>query len=142
MHTCIHVHLASYISPLASPHSRLPFFNCPQIDQDNNGFISVSELDEALKAVGLDLPGYEVRQLMQRYDTDKKGSPGQLDMAEFQALYANEKGKRDIGHTFKKAVTTRKGVVAQGGTSYASSEGTTHTVKEGEEKAFADWIKG
>ncbi|KAL8574355.1 hypothetical protein ACOMHN_057347 [Nucella lapillus] len=108
------------------------------IDEDNNGFISVKELDSALELVGLKLPGYQVREIVSKYDT--KDCDGRLDMDEFRALYANEKSKRDIGHTFKKAVTTRQGVATMGGTSYASSEGTTHTVKAGEQKAFAEWI--
>lgn len=109
-----------------------------QIDDDNNGYITVKELDTALKAVGLNLPGYEVRELVGKYDT--KDADGRLDMEEFQKLYINEKSKRDIGHTFKKVVTTRQGVATIGGTSYASSEGTTHTVKAGEQKAFTEWI--
>lgn len=61
-------------------------------------------------------------------------------MKEFKELYMHEKSKRDVGVTFKKVVTTRQGVNTIGGTSYASSEGTTHTVKQGEQAAFAEWI--
>lgn len=92
----------------------------------------------ALTAVGMKLPGYEVRQLISKYDNAH--ADGRLSIDEFQQLYINEKSMRDIGHTFKKAVTTRHGVDMIGGTSYASSEGTTHQVKAGEQKAFAEWI--
>ncbi|XP_076472201.1 plastin-3-like isoform X1 [Babylonia areolata] len=85
----------------------------------------------------MDLPQYEIRELIKKYD---KGKDGTLDMVEFKALYAHEKSKRDAGVTFKKAVSPRQGVETLGGTSYASSEGTTHTVKDGEQKAFAEWI--
>lgn len=108
------------------------------IDEDNNGYIDVKELDVALTAVGLKLPGYEVRELISKYDTVH--ADGRLSIEEFQQLYVSEKSKRDIGHTFKKAVTTRQGVDMIGGTSYASSEGTTHQVRAGEQKAFAEWI--
>jgi len=108
------------------------------IDEDNNGFIDVKELDTALSAVGLKLPGYEVRELVSKYDTEN--ADGKLSISEFQQLYINEKSKRDIGHTFKKAVTTKQGVDMLGGTSYASVEGTTHQVKAGEQKAFAEWV--
>ncbi|KAL8618904.1 hypothetical protein ACOMHN_020323 [Nucella lapillus] len=107
------------------------------IDDDNNGSIDVKELGTALKAVGLDLPSYEIRDLITKHDTS---SDGRLDIGEFKSLYISEKLKRDAGVTFKKAVSTRQGVATMGGTSYASSEGTTHTVKEGEQKAFAEWI--
>jgi Ca2+-binding EF-hand superfamily protein len=71
-----------------------------QIDEDNNGFIDVKELDTALSAVGLKLPGYEVRELIAKYDT--QNADGKLSIDEFQQLYINEKSKRDVGHTFKK----------------------------------------
>lgn len=108
------------------------------IDEDNNGFITLQELDTALRCVNIKLPGYEIRELIGKYD--KNHQDGKLDMEEFTQLYIQEKTKRDIGTTFKKVVSTRQGVNTIGGTSYASSEGTTHTVKQGEQVAFSDWI--
>lgn len=55
-------------------------------------------------------------------------------------MYADLKEERDIGITFKKQVQTRKDVETMGGSSQASVEGTTHTVRKEEQKAFADWI--
>ena len=52
----------------------------------------------------------------------------------------DEKSKRDIGVTFKKTVKTRQGVDMIGGTSNASVEGTTHTVRIAETTAFSNWI--
>ena len=52
----------------------------------------------------------------------------------------DEKAKRDIGVSFKKNVHTRTDVNTLGGTSNASVEGTTHTVKNAETSAFSQWI--
>ncbi|KAK7481850.1 hypothetical protein BaRGS_00026876 [Batillaria attramentaria] len=109
-----------------------------KIDDDNSGFISVKELDVALKTVGLNLPGYQIRELVAKYDSGAKD--GKLDMKEFEQLYIQEKYARDMGTHYKKNVTTRTGLNTLGGTSYASSEGTTHSVKQGEQIAFAEWI--
>ncbi|KAH9494756.1 phospholipid scramblase 1, partial [Bulinus truncatus] len=107
------------------------------LDEDGNGKISLSELGNALELVGIKMAGYEIRQLMANLDTSGDGN---IDMEEFKQLYTSEKSKRDIGVTFKKAVQPKKGVNTLGGTSQASVEGTTHTVREAETVAFSQWI--
>nr|KAG5695685.1 hypothetical protein BaRGS_022362 [Batillaria attramentaria] len=64
-----------------------------RIDDDNSGFISVKELDVALKTVGLNLPGYQIRELVAKYDSGAKD--GKLDMKEFEQLYIQEKHLKD-----------------------------------------------
>ncbi|BFZ15593.1 hypothetical protein BsWGS_18631 [Bradybaena similaris] len=107
------------------------------IDEDGNGCISLQELGFALKTVGIDMPGYQLRQLIAQYDVNKDET---IDMEEFKKLYTSEKCKRDIGVTFKKVVQARKDVNTLGGTSLASVEGTTHTVRKAETVAFSQWI--
>ncbi|CAL1545073.1 unnamed protein product [Lymnaea stagnalis] len=106
-------------------------------DLDSNGKISIQELGAALETVGIKVAGYELRQIMAQVDSN---SDGTIDLEEFKRIYTSEKSKRDIGVTFKKAVQTRQGVNTIGGTSQASVEGTTHTVKDSERVAFANWI--
>ncbi|KAK0054676.1 plastin-1 [Biomphalaria pfeifferi] len=107
------------------------------LDDDGNGKISLTELGNALETVGIKLAGYELRQVMAKFDTSGDGC---IDMDEFKQLYTSEKSKRDIGVTFSKAVKAREGVNTLGGTSQASVEGTTHTVREAETVAFSQWI--
>ncbi|XP_005098203.2 plastin-1 [Aplysia californica] len=107
------------------------------VDDDGNGRISLAELGFALETVGIKVPGWELRQIMATFDTSGDGS---MDMNEFKALYMSEKAKRDIGVSFKKVVQTRKDVNTLGGTSHASVEGTTHTVKKAETAAFSQWV--
>ncbi|CAD5120679.1 DgyrCDS9242 [Dimorphilus gyrociliatus] len=108
------------------------------IDLDGSGHITVMELGDALKVCGFTLPGHEIRDLIQRYDTNIKD--GKIDFMEFQQLYGDVKAKYDIGHTYKKNVAKATNVVTHGGTSMASSVGTTHTVKIEEQMAFSKWI--
>lgn len=108
------------------------------IDRDGSGFISISELGDALSVVGIKLPAYEIRQIIQQFDN--KINDGQLDFEEFKMMYATLKNERDIGHKFKKLVVAREGLDNYGGMSATSTEGTTHTVRKEEEVAFANWI--
>jgi hypothetical protein len=55
-------------------------------------------------------------------------------------LYAKLRREKDFGHKYKKQVAARQGIETHGGTSQASVEGTTHTVKKAETTAFASWI--
>lgn len=63
----------------------------------------------------------------------------QLNLQQFKQLCINLKSQ-DISNTFKKAVSKRQDVETLGGTSVASAEGTTHSVRHEEQIAFTDWI--
>jgi plastin-3 len=108
------------------------------LDKDGNGFISISELQDALKVCGFDLPSYQIRDLVREYDSKIKDD--KLDFEEFKELYAQIKSERDLGHGFKKMVSKRQNVDTLGGMTAASSEGTTHTVRKEEQVAFSNWI--
>ena len=54
------------------------------MDMDGNGYISFSELKEALDIVGIKLPGHEVRELIRKHDTIVHD--GRLDMEEFKQV--------------------------------------------------------
>lgn len=108
------------------------------MDTNGSGFIEASELQDALELVGIKLPGYEIRDLIKQNDTKIKD--GKLDIDEFKSLYAKLKREKDFGIKYKKQVVTRKDIETHGGTSQASVEGTTHSVKKAETTAFSDWI--
>ncbi|KAK3102906.1 hypothetical protein FSP39_014845 [Pinctada imbricata] len=107
------------------------------IDVDSNGYIEADELQEALQLAGCKIAAYQARVIMQQYDTKHKD--GKLEFDEFRAIYSDLQNK-EVARTFKKAVTARKGVEVHGGTSEASVEGTTHTVRDEESKSFTEWI--
>ena len=108
------------------------------MDTDASGFIEASELQDALDLCGIKLPGYEIRDIIKQNDTKIKD--GKIDIDEFKTLYAKLRREKDFGHKYKKQVAARQGIETHGGTSQASVEGTTHTVKKAETTAFASWI--
>lgn len=55
-------------------------------------------------------------------------------------MYAQLEEVRNLGRKFKKQVKESVGVKHIAGTHEASSEGTTHSVKDHEVNGFADWI--
>ena len=95
-----------------------------QIDINGDGSIQLGELQLALKTVGLDLPGYEVRlphhqsttkkliakddafevrELIERFR--KTSTAQELSFWEFSQLYAELREKKDFGHKFKKSIS-------------------------------------
>ena len=60
-------------------------------------------------------------------------------MDEYEKICEDLKS-REVSTTFKRSVTKRENVETISGTSEASNEGTTHSVRHEEQAAFSDWI--
>ncbi|XP_038053356.1 plastin-2-like [Patiria miniata] len=110
--------------------------NFSDFDVDGNGYVTSKELGDVFRAVGIDLPGHEIRELIKKVDKD---NDKRLDLAEFFSLYCDIKNK-DVAKTFRKAISKKEGISALAGTSDTSAEGTTHSVAEAEKVAFANFI--
>uniref|UniRef100_A0A7N6BLA1 Plastin-3 n=1 Tax=Anabas testudineus TaxID=64144 RepID=A0A7N6BLA1_ANATE len=106
-----------------------------RIDLDNNGYICDYELHELLKEAGHPLPGYMVREIIQKLDRDKDN---RISFTEF--LIVQELRGSEVAKTFRKAINRKEGILAIGGTSELSSEGTQHSYSEEERFAFVNWI--
>jgi len=52
-----------------------------QIDDDNSGFIDLQELNKALQLVGIRIPGYELRDLVEAADRERDDK---IDLEEFK----------------------------------------------------------
>ena len=105
-------------------------------DADKNGHITASEIGQLMKALGEEVPGYQIRNMIKEVDLDENGM---VEFEEFKKMYIKVKsGKTKFGlaETSEKA----KKIVKTGGTSEASAEGTTHSYGEEEKQAFSDWI--
>lgn len=114
--------------------------NFKQIDKNGDGYIDLKELRDALEACGFKIPGYKVREMENQFkEFNKAQLPGKLTFEEFQKLCGDLKAN-EVGNTFKLAVTKRENLQHLGGTSDASNEGTTHSVRVEEQLAFSDWI--
>uniref|UniRef100_A0A665T7W1 Plastin-3 n=1 Tax=Echeneis naucrates TaxID=173247 RepID=A0A665T7W1_ECHNA len=103
---------------------------------DGNGYICASELGDLFREVGSPLPGYQIREILQKLDRDKDS---QISLEEFTAIFQEMKDDR-IAQGFRKALNKKEGIVAIGGTSEISSEGTQHSISEQERFAFANYI--
>jgi len=55
-------------------------------------------------------------------------------------MFAKLEDVRNLGRQFKKQVKEKQGIKHIAGTNVASSEGTTHSVRDDELNGFADWI--
>lgn len=112
------------------------------LDQDGNGFLDLSELKAALDIVGFKIPQWQIRQMIDEMERQKKiakSNSGQMSFQDFQKLCADLKAK-DVAQTFKQQISKRENLQTLGGMSEASSEGTTHSVRHEEQVAFSDWI--
>ncbi|XP_077448291.1 plastin-3 [Stigmatopora argus] len=107
-----------------------------KIDLDNDGYICYAELNELLKESGHPLPGYKVREIINKLDRD---SDNKISFNEYLAIVNELKGS-EVAKTFRKVINRKEGILAIGGTSELSSEGTQHSFSEEERFAFAKWI--
>ncbi|XP_075692091.1 plastin-3 isoform X2 [Rhinoderma darwinii] len=111
-----------------------------KVDLDSSGCISDYELHDLFKEANLPLPGYKVREIIQKLMNEgDKNKDGKICFEEFVFLVQELKSS-DIAKTFRKAINRKEGICAIGGTSELSSEGTQHSYSEEEKYAFVNWI--
>ncbi|KAM8953930.1 plastin-3 isoform 2-T2 [Pelodytes ibericus] len=111
-----------------------------KVDLDCSGCISDFELHDLFKEANLPLPGYKVREIIQKLMNEgDKNKDGKICFEEFVFLVQELKSS-DIAKSFRKAINRKEGICAIGGTSELSSEGTQHSYSEEEQYAFVNWI--
>jgi len=116
------------------------------LDCQESGYINLTELKEALDLAGFKVPGWRVRDMIERVQRETSTARpaavvGQrkLSYNEFEHLCCELKSK-EVSQSFKQAVTKKDNITTHGGMSQASAEGTTHSVRMEEQLAFSDWI--
>jgi len=110
------------------------------LDKDESGFIDLGELKEALDLAGFKVPGWRVRDMMDKLDREQQVvGQRKLSYGEFEHLCCELKSK-EVSQSFKRVVSRRDNLQTHGGMSEASAEGTTHSVRIEEQLAFSDWI--
>lgn len=107
-----------------------------KVDVNGDGSICAAELGELFREVGFALPQYKVREILKKLDRDKDSK---ISFDEFTAIFLELKDDH-VAQSFKKALNKKEGIVAIGGTSEISSEGTQHSISEQERIAFANYI--
>uniref|UniRef100_A0A8C6MJN4 Plastin-3 n=1 Tax=Nothobranchius furzeri TaxID=105023 RepID=A0A8C6MJN4_NOTFU len=84
---------------------------------------------------GHPLPGFKVRDTLQKLD---RNHDDKISFDEF--LLIKELKGSQVAKTFRKVINRKEGILAIGGTSELSSEGTQHSYSEEERYAFVNWI--
>ncbi|CAJ0928576.1 unnamed protein product, partial [Mesorhabditis belari] len=103
------------------------------VQTGGGGHLEKHDVQEALKVLGIDLPGYEMRDLLTRF-----GNASEVSIADFTTLF-NELEQRKSAEV--KRWKQRIGSV-QGTYQIPSEkqENTVHTIRVEEEVAFSNWI--
>ncbi|XP_057204809.1 plastin-3 isoform X1 [Triplophysa rosa] len=111
-----------------------------KVDLNGNGFICDYELHDLFKEANLPLPGYKVREIIQKLmEEGDKDKDNKISFDEFVSIFQELKSS-DIAKSFRKAINRKEGILAIGGTSEQSSAGTQHSFSEEERFAFMNWI--
>lgn len=107
-----------------------------QLELNVDGYINLNEpcLKNALKEVGLEKPGYQVRQLIDDIHKKKTCQTGKMNYQEFEKLCVELKTK--ASNDYRGTVNARQDLTAFVG----ASEDIKHSVRLEEQLAFSDWI--
>lgn len=68
---------------ISFPLTSFDIVPCASADVDGSGYICTSELGNLFREVGTPLPGYQIRELLQKLDRDQDS---QISFAEFTAV--------------------------------------------------------
>ncbi|TRY88676.1 hypothetical protein DNTS_020809 [Danionella cerebrum] len=110
-----------------------------KIDIDNSGYVSDFELQELFREARFHLPGYKVREIVEKFMAGDTNKDEKISFEEFVAIYQELRSK-EVRETFRKCISRRDGIRSFGGTSGISSEGTQHSYSDEEKVAFVNWI--
>ncbi|VDN20723.1 unnamed protein product, partial [Gongylonema pulchrum] len=105
-------------------------------DENGHGSIPVADVQEALRVTGIDIPGFQFRDLMKRF-----GCGTHLTFSEFQDLFTELRAERDQEvKRWKEQIGSVTGAYTVKGLSEQSNEEIVHTIRVEEEVAFSNWI--
>ena len=110
----------------------------PTLVQKNgqSGHLPAGEIQAALKLVGIDLPGYQLREMMTRYGSDK-----QISYDQFTTLYNELDTQRNAECArWKKRIGSVTGAYQVQGIAEHGADEIVHTIRVEEEVAFSNWI--
>ncbi|XP_050989167.1 plastin-1 isoform X1 [Labeo rohita] len=110
-----------------------------KIDIDNSGYVSDFELQELFRHASFHLPGYKVREIVEKFMAADTSKDEKISFEEFVAMYQELRSK-EVRETFRKCISRRDGIRSFGGTSRISSEGTQHSYSDEEKVAFVNWV--
>ncbi|CEF71495.1 Fimbrin [Strongyloides ratti] len=108
----------------------------PSITPQGSGYIKCDEVKDALKLVGIDLPGYQIRELLGRFN----GS-GELKYSDFEKLYDElDEKKNSFANSWKTGINNAQGAYKVHGLAEHGGDEIIHTIRVEEEVAYSNWI--
>lgn len=108
--------------------------NFPTVSESGSGFLPRSDVQTALKILGIDVPGYKMRELMDQHF----GNDGQVDVDRFAKLFDSLDAQRNEEANRWKQQTKQVSGAYQ--THSSKQENVQHTIRVEEEVAFSNWI--
>ncbi|PAV65658.1 hypothetical protein WR25_12749 [Diploscapter pachys] len=103
------------------------------VSEDGHGFIPKSDVGTALHVLGIDVPGYKLRDLMTRF-----GNEDEIDVRKFADLFNElDQQKRKETDRWKERIGSMSGTYQ---VQSEKQENTVHTIRVEEETAFSNWI--
>jgi hypothetical protein len=95
------------------------------IDENGDGYVQTMELQAALKTVGIDLPGFQIRDLVSRY-----GGKDRLTFGEFSELYEELKTRKDFEvKSWKNRIGHVQGTYQVHGIAEHGADEIVHTIR-------------
>ncbi|CAO4383796.1 unnamed protein product [Caenorhabditis nigoni] len=108
--------------------------NFPTVSKSGSGFLPRSDVQTALKILGIDVPGYKMRELMDQHF----GNEAQIDVDKFARLFDTlDAQKNDEANRWKQQTKQVSGAYH---THSSKQENVQHTIRVEEEVAFSNWI--
>lgn len=106
----------------------------PTISEQGSGSIKRSDVQGALKILGMDVPGYKMREILDA----KFGNSGEIETRQLADLFEElDDQKNREGNIWKKQTKTVSGAYQ---VQSEKQENTVHTIRVEEEVAFSNWI--
>lgn len=103
------------------------------VSPNGDGQLARGDVQEALKVLGIDVPGYEMRDLLTRF-----GSSNEVSVAEFTSLFQELEHKKSAEvNRWKDRIGSVTGAYQ---VTSEKQENVTHTIRVEEEVAFSNWI--
>ncbi|VDM55985.1 unnamed protein product [Angiostrongylus costaricensis] len=109
--------------------------NFNTVDENGSGYLPHSDLQAALKVLGIDVPGYKMRELSDRYGFSNSE---RIEIARFATLFQElERAKHEETNRWKERIGSLSGAYQ---VASDKQDNTVHTIRTEEEKAFSNWI--
>uniref|UniRef100_A0A914Z233 Calponin-homology (CH) domain-containing protein n=1 Tax=Panagrolaimus superbus TaxID=310955 RepID=A0A914Z233_9BILA len=109
----------------------------PWVQSNGEGYVFRDDVGEALKTIGFDVPGYQLRDLMERFGDNDKVTVTQLN--ELYADLMEEKGSH-VQQWQKGIVRVDEASYQVQGIAGHGADQVVHTIRIAEEVAFSSWI--